>query len=72
MSAKNTHDRARRVNGQIIFLYLLYYFISSFLVLAEEDPALQLITTKSYMKDDINRITEYYKKHKNGTNNQVK
>ncbi|XP_033211089.1 uncharacterized protein LOC117169080 [Belonocnema kinseyi] len=34
-------------------------------VLSEEDPALQIITTKSYMKDDIDRLTQYYQKYEN-------
>ncbi|XP_032690127.1 uncharacterized protein LOC116853254 [Odontomachus brunneus] len=33
-------------------------------VLSEEDPALQLLTLKSHLKDDITRIMNYYKKHK--------
>ncbi|XP_077261778.1 TATA box-binding protein-associated factor RNA polymerase I subunit C-like [Temnothorax americanus] len=33
-------------------------------VLSEEDPALQLLTLKSHLKDDINRIIKYYEKHK--------
>ncbi|KAL0128074.1 hypothetical protein PUN28_003363 [Cardiocondyla obscurior] len=33
-------------------------------VLSEEDPALQLLTTKNHLKDDINRIINYYDRHK--------
>ncbi|XP_012280790.1 uncharacterized protein LOC105699921 isoform X2 [Orussus abietinus] len=33
-------------------------------VLCGEDPALQLMLTKAQMMNDINRITEYYEKHK--------
>ncbi|XP_043669671.1 uncharacterized protein LOC122629877 isoform X1 [Vespula pensylvanica] len=33
-------------------------------VLHEEDPVLESVTVKSYMKDDINRILDYYEKHK--------
>ncbi|XP_036141300.1 uncharacterized protein LOC114253727 [Monomorium pharaonis] len=33
-------------------------------VLCEEDPALELLTLKSHLKDDIDRITKYYEKHK--------
>lgn len=32
-------------------------------VLAEEDPALQLMTTKHHMKNDMNRIKNYYLKY---------
>ncbi|XP_025162233.1 uncharacterized protein LOC105191284 isoform X2 [Harpegnathos saltator] len=32
-------------------------------VLGEEDPALQLVTLKSHLKDDINRIVKYYQRH---------
>ncbi|XP_014479714.1 PREDICTED: uncharacterized protein LOC106747002 [Dinoponera quadriceps] len=32
-------------------------------VLSEEDPALQLLTVKNHLKDDINRIINYYQKH---------
>ncbi|XP_015190954.1 PREDICTED: uncharacterized protein LOC107074221 isoform X1 [Polistes dominula] len=34
-------------------------------VLHEEDPTLEPVTVKSYMKSDINRILDYYEKHKN-------
>lgn len=33
-------------------------------VLSEVDPALQLLTLKSHLKADINRIIKYYEKHK--------
>ncbi|XP_072749836.1 uncharacterized protein Taf1c-like [Anoplolepis gracilipes] len=33
-------------------------------VLSEEDPALQLVTLKNHLKEDINRIMSYYEKHK--------
>ncbi|XP_051174820.1 uncharacterized protein LOC127290354 [Leptopilina boulardi] len=32
-------------------------------VLVEEDPALQLITTKAHMKNDMNRLKNYYLKY---------
>lgn len=35
-------------------------------VLSKEDPALQLLTLKSHLKEDINRIMNYYEKHKKG------
>ncbi|EFN63880.1 hypothetical protein EAG_11783 [Camponotus floridanus] len=33
-------------------------------VLIEEDPALQLLTLKQHLKDDIDRIMGYYERHK--------
>ncbi|KAL6439055.1 hypothetical protein ACFW04_003804 [Cataglyphis niger] len=33
-------------------------------VLSEEDPALQLLTLKNHLKDDMNRIMNYYERHK--------
>ncbi|KYQ55896.1 hypothetical protein ALC60_05178 [Trachymyrmex zeteki] len=33
-------------------------------VLSEEDPALQLLTLKSHLKDDTDRLMNYYEKHK--------
>jgi len=35
-------------------------------VLSGEDPALQLLTLKSHLKDDINRIMKHYERHKKG------
>ncbi|KYN08064.1 PREDICTED: uncharacterized protein LOC108776494 [Cyphomyrmex costatus] len=34
-------------------------------VLSEEDPALQLLTLKNHLKDDTNRLMNYYERHKN-------
>jgi len=35
-------------------------------VLIEEDPALQLLTLKQHLKDDIDRIMGQYERHKTG------
>lgn len=44
----------------IINFYVLY------IVLNEEDPALELVTLKQHMNSDIDRMKDYYLKHEKG------
>lgn len=38
----------------------------NYIVLNEEDPALELVTLKNYVNSDIERMKRYYLKHEKG------
>lgn len=44
----------------------------NFVVLGEEDPALQLLTLKTQLNDDTNRIMKHYNKHKKGLYRKIR
>lgn len=53
----------RKIRISFLIMQILFYI---FLVLSEEDPALQLLTLKSHLKNDINRLINYYQRHNQG------